>query len=103
MFLKLKKLTGLSDKNLDCMKVAVDVNKLTYKQASTDLSIQQFRLSDNYTYSMTMTKAWTGCSIRSLVSSEQLIYQATNSKERFQYLFGTQLNVLYLKMITVDK
>ncbi|WJZ99706.1 hypothetical protein VitviT2T_018126 [Vitis vinifera] len=66
MFLKLKKLTGLSDKNLDCMKVAVDVNKLTYKQASTDLSIQQFRLSDNYTYSMTMTKAWRGCSIRSL-------------------------------------
>ena len=102
MFLKLKKLTGLSDKNLDCMKV-VDVNKLAYKQASTDLSIQQFRLSDNYTYSMTMTKAWRGCSIRSLVSSEQLIFQATNSKERFQYPFGTQLNVLYLKMITVDK
>lgn len=37
------------------MKVSVDVNRLAYIQASTDFSVQQIRLSDNYTYLMTMT------------------------------------------------
>ena len=105
MLLKLKKLIdlGLSDKNFDCMKDSADVNKLAYIQASTNVSVQQIRLSDNYTYLMTMTtRAWRGCSIRSLVSSEQLIFQATNSKEKFQYPFGMWWNVLYLKIITVE-